>query len=341
MPRNKERRQYRAVIISALCLFIAVLYSSLTYGVFNITAHDVINTLLRINPVKEHDLLLFQFRLPRIVIAGLVGAGLGLTGAVLQGLSRNGLADPGIIGINAGAGLGIVLFMFFFQGSFAGISWLAVLAMPFFGLAGGLGAMLLVWFFSWENGRLNSERFLLTGIAINAGLGAITLYLTLKMNPADFQMVAVWNNGSIWNANWTFITATVPWFVLLLPVLFYKAPMLDLFQLEPSSLRGLGVAVEKEQVILLLVSTGLVGTCVAVAGNISFVGLIIPHIARRLVGIRHHHMMPVCAILGMLLVVTADFIAKNMFAPVEISVGIVISLIGVPYFIYLLYKAKA
>lgn len=338
---SSKERQYRVVIMTAACLLGVVLYFSLTYGIFNITLREVMNTLLRIDPAKEYDLLLFQFRMPRIVIAALVGAGLGLAGVVLQGVSRNGLADPGILGINAGAGLGIVFFLFFVQGNFTGLSWLAVLAMPLFGLAGGLGAMLLVWLFSWENGRLNSERFLLTGIAISAGLSAASLYLTLKMNPADFHMVAVWHTGSIWNANWEFITATLPWFVLLVPILVWKASVLDLFQLEISSVRSLGVAVEKEQIILLLASTGLVGACVAVAGNISFVGLIIPHIAKRLVGIQHKCIIPTAILLGMLLVVAADFVAKNLFAPAEISVGIVISLLGIPYFIYLLYKAKA
>lgn len=338
---SSKERQYRVVIMTAACLLGVVLYFSLTYGIFNITLREVMNTLLRIDPAKEYDLLLFQFRMPRIVIAALVGAGLGLAGVVLQGVSRNGLADPGILGINAGAGLGIVFFLFFVQGNFTGLSWLAVLAMPLFGLAGGLGAILLVWLFSWENGRLNSERFLLTGIAISAGLSAASLYLTLKMNPADFHMVAVWHTGSIWNANWEFITATLPWFVLLVPILIWKASVLDLFQLEISSVRSLGVAVEKEQIILLLASTGLVGACVAVAGNISFVGLIIPHIAKRLVGIQHKCIIPTAILLGMLLVVAADFVAKNLFAPAEISVGIVISLLGIPYFIYLLYKAKA
>lgn len=338
---NSKERQFRAVIATAACLLGIVLYFSLTYGIFTITFREVINTLLRIEPAKEYDLLLFQFRMPRIVIAALVGAGLGLAGVVLQGVSRNGLADPGILGINAGAGLGIVLFLFFVQGNYTALGWLAVLTMPLFGLAGGLGAMLLVWLFSWENGRLNSERFLLTGIAISAGLSAASLYLTLKMNPADFHMVAVWHTGSIWNANWEFITATLPWFVLLVPILVCKASVLDLFQLEISSVRSLGVSVEKEQIILLLASTGLVGACVAVAGNISFVGLIIPHIAKRLVGIQHNRVIPTAIFLGMLLVVTADFAAKNLFAPAEISVGIVISLLGIPYFIYLLYKAKA
>lgn len=334
-------RQYRTVITASLCLLAIVLYFSLTYGIFSITVSDVVTTLLRTDPVREYDLLLFDFRLPRIIIAGLVGAGLGMAGVVLQGISRNGLADPGILGINAGAGLGIVCFLFFGQGSFTGLNWLSALAMPLFGLAGGLGAMLLVWLVSWESSRLNSERFLLTGIAVSAGLSSISLYLTLKMNPADFHMVAVWHTGSIWNANWSFITAAIPWFILLVPVVIYKASVLDLFQLETSSVRSLGVAVEREQIVLLLASTGLIGACVAVAGNISFVGLIIPHIAKRLVGIQHHHVLPTAMLLGMVLVVAADFVAKNLFAPVEISVGIVISLLGIPYFIYLLYKAKA
>jgi iron complex transport system permease protein len=333
-------RRFSSVLLTAVGLLAAAVYLSLSYGMVELSFADVIKTLLGLAASRENDLLIYQFRLPRIITAVLVGCGLGIAGAVFQGISRNGLADPGLLGVNAGAGLAIVVFMFFFHGSFAGISWLGVWAMPLFGLLGGVGAALLIYLLSRSGDRLEPQRFLLTGIALGSGFGALSLYFSLKMNPADFQTATSWSLGSLLYANWQYIAAILPWFLLLVPFILQKADILDLFQLEENSVKSLGVSVGREQAILLLMSTGLVGACVSVAGSIGFVGLIVPHVAKRLIGIRHDRVIPLSAVLGALLVVLADFIAKNAFAPVEIAVGVVISLIGVPYFIYLLFKSK-
>lgn len=339
MLRYSEGR-FVGIMLIILGLLVAAIYMSLSYGVFELTFAEVCKTLFTIQTDGEYNVLIYQFRLPRVLIAGLAGAGLGVAGAVLQGLSRNGLADPGILGINAGAGLGMIIFMFFYQGKFVGTDWLSVMAMPFFGLVGGLAASFLIYLLSWKDGRLDPQRFLLTGIALGSGFGALSLCLTLKMSPADFHAAAIWNIGSLFHANWQYIISILPWFLFLLPITLWKAHILDLFQLEESIVRSLGVAVGKEQTILLLCSTGLVSTCVAVSGNIGFVGLIVPHLAKALVGIHHQRVIPLCAMLGMLFVILADFIAKNIFAPAEVAVGIIIALIGVPYFIYLLFKSK-
>nr|WP_092074586.1 iron ABC transporter permease [Dendrosporobacter quercicolus]NSL49019.1 iron ABC transporter permease [Dendrosporobacter quercicolus DSM 1736]SDN02630.1 iron complex transport system permease protein [Dendrosporobacter quercicolus] len=339
MLKQGEGR-YWAVMLVMGGLVSAFCYASLSYGIIELSFADTVLTLLGLHSTGEHDVLIQQFRLPRLIIAGLAGAGLGVAGAVLQGISRNGLADPGILGINAGAGLAIVLFIFFYHGQMSGSDGLAVLLMPFFGLAGGLAAALFVYLFSWNNGRLDHQRFLLNGIALASGLSALTLYIMLKMNPADFLTATVWSMGSLLNANWQYIIVTLPWFLLLFPVLLHKADMLDLLQLEEISVRSLGISVEREQTLLLVCTTGLVSACVSVAGSIAFVGLIVPHLARRLAGIHYSRIIPLCALLGMLLVIMADFIAKNLFAPAEIAVGIIISLVGAPYFIYLLFTQK-
>lgn len=340
MPRDSGSRFAGIVLIVAGLLAFAC-YISLSSGIFELAFADVGKTLLGIHDTGEYDVLIFEFRLPRLIIAGLVGAGLSIAGAVLQGISRNGLADPGILGINAGAGLAIVLFMFFYQGQLAGTSHLTILAMPFFGLAGGILAALFVYLFSWKGGRLDHQRFLLTGIALASGLSALSLYLMLKMNPADFHTATVWSVGSLLYANWQSIIAVLPWFLLLLPVLLEKAGMLDLLQLEESSVRSLGISVEREQTVILICATGLVSACVSVAGSIGFVGLLVPHLARRLAGIRYNRLIPLCGLLGMLMVIVADCIARIVFAPAEIAVGVVISLVGAPYFIYLMFRSKA
>lgn len=339
MPK-KSASWFRIVLAGSLVLILAAAYVSLTQGMYDMTVLDVVRTLLRIDPVPEHDLVIFDFRLPRVVIAALVGCGLGVAGAVIQGITRNGLADPGILGINAGAGAAIVMFMFVFEGQIKGTGFISVMAMPMFGLAGGLGAAGLLYLFAWRKGTLDPQRLILVGIALGSGLGAVTLYLSLKMNAKDFEMATVWLTGSIWNANWTHILAMLPWLVLLIPLIVRKAHLLDLFQLGEESVKSLGVPLEKERNGLLLCSIGIVSASVSVSGSIGFVGLIAPHIAKRLVGIQHRRVIPLSGAVGMLLVITGDWIAKTVFAPAELPVGIVISIIGVPYFFYLLVRAK-
>lgn len=332
--------RYATVLVVGIAIIFITMYLSLTNGAFDIKVMDVIRTLLRIDPQPDQDLVILEFRLPRIIIALLVGMGLGIAGAVIQSITRNGLADPGILGINSGAGAAMVIFLFFFQGQIKGDGLASIFAMPLFGLMGGLLAAMLIYLFSWKDGRLESQRLLLTGIAIGAGLGAVSLYLTLKMNASDFEMAAVWNSGSIYNANWKYILSIVPWFVFLIPIIVRKSYILDLFHLDEDSVISVGVASEKEKAVLLLCSIGIVSACVSVSGGIGFIGLMAPHIAKRLVGNSHRRIIPVCGIVGAVLVLVSDFIGKTVFAPAELPVGIVIAIIGVPYFIFLLYRKK-
>jgi iron complex transport system permease protein len=333
--------RYITTLLLGLVLVLVVIYISVTNGTYDIAVVDVFKTLFRINPTPEYDLVIFEFRLPRILIAGLVGLGLAIAGTIVQGITKNGLADPGIMGINSGAGTAIVVYIFFYQGKLTGSSWIASFSMPFFGLVGGLASAFFIYLFAWKNGRLDTQRLILCGLAISSGLSAVSLYITLKMNSKDFEMATVWVSGSIWNANWRNILSMLPWFIILLPIILIKSHILDLFQLEESTIKSLGVSTEREKMVLLLSCVGLVGACVSVSGNIGFVGLIAPHIAKRLVGIHHHRVVPISGVIGMLLVLISDFIGKTFFHPVELPIGIVISLIGVPYFIYLLFKSKA
>ena len=340
--RNMTRVAIR--LLSLLFVLLAAGYLHLTNGMFDMSVMEVVKTLLRIDPNDRFDLVIFEFRLPRIVIAALVGVGLAMAGVVLQGITRNGLADPGILGINSGAGAAIVIFMFFFQVQVISAdlsSWVSILIMPIFGFIGGAFAAALIFFFAMKNGRLDMQRLILTGIAINSGFGALSMYISLKMNEKDFESAAVWMNGSIYNANWIFIIAMLPWLIILGFYVYKKAYLLDYFQLEEDGITSLGIAVEKEKIKLLLASVGLVSACVSVSGSIGFIGLMAPHIARQLVGIRHRFIMPVSALIGAALLVFSDFIAKTIFAPSELAVGIIVSIIGIPYFLYLLVKSRA
>ncbi|ARC86319.1 iron-uptake system permease protein feuC [Clostridium argentinense CDC 2741] len=338
--RRDSLRRYSTVIVVSIILILAAMYISISNGTYDISIKDLIDTIFRINPDPNNDLVIFEFRLPRVVIGALVGFGFGIAGTVIQGVTKNGLADPGILGINAGAGMAIVLFMFLFQGNINNTGWFSVFAMPLFGLLGGLTSAILIYIFAWKNGRLDTQRLILVGIAISSGLGAVSLFISLKMNPSDFEMATVWINGSIWNANWKYILSIIPWVVVLFPVILKKAFILDLFQLEENTVKSLGISTEREKAILLLSAIGIVSACVSVSGNIGFVGLLAPHISKSLVGIQHKRAIPVAGLIGMLLVIVSDFIGRTVFAPAELSVGIVISIVGIPYFVYLLLKAK-
>ncbi len=324
----------------ACVLIICGIYVSLTNGTFDLSAADVIRTLLRIHPTKEYDLVIFDFRLPRILIGALVGFGLGIAGAVLQGITKNPLADPGILGIHAAAGASVVIGMFLFHGTFKGSSWMAVMTMPMFGWIGGIAAVVLLYMFARRHGEFDPERLILVGIALGSGFGALTIFISLKMNPQDFEMATVWLSGSIYSATWKHVVTTLPWIVILVPIIWRRAYILDIMQLGEISLKGVGVQPNKERQILLLCCVGLVSACVAVSGSIGFVGLIAPHIARRLVGIHYKYIVPACGLIGMLMVIIGDLIGKTIFAPAQLPVGIVISIIGVPYFLYLLYQAR-
>ncbi len=338
--RRDSLKRYSTVIVVSIILILAAMYISISNGTYDISIKDLIDTIFRINPDPNNDLVIFEFRLPRVVIGALVGFGFGIAGTVIQGVTKNGLADPGILGINAGAGMAIVLFMFLFQGNINNTGWFSVFAMPLFGLIGGLTSAILIYLFAWKNSRLDTQRLILVGIAISSGLGAVSLFISLKMNPSDFEMATVWINGSIWNANWKYILSIIPWVVVLFPVILKKAFILDLFQLEENTVKSLGISTEREKAILLLSAIGIVSACVSVSGNIGFVGLLAPHISKSLVGIQHKRAIPVAGLVGMLLVIVSDFIGRTVFAPAELSVGIVISIVGIPYFVYLLLKAK-
>ncbi|MEN1967933.1 iron ABC transporter permease [Lentibacillus sp. N15] len=337
---KQEKRKFIAFFGIGTFICIVLSYISLVTGTYDMTFKDVWNTLLRNNPQPELDLVILEFRLPRIIIGALVGLGLAVAGTVIQTVSKNGLADPSIIGINAGSGLAIVVFMYFFMGTLTSESLLTALSMPIFGFIGGTGAALIIFILAWEQGKLDPQRLLLLGIAISTGLSSVSLFLSLKMSSSDFDLATVWVTGSIWHANWYYLFAMLPWFIFFLPVILYKAYVLDIFQLQEESVKGLGVQTEKQKILLLLASVGLVAACVSVSGTIGFVGLISPHIARRLIGNKHKYILPLSGVVGMVLVILADLIAKNIVQPAEIPAGIIVAIIGVPYFVYLLFKAK-
>ncbi|WP_432653185.1 FecCD family ABC transporter permease [Salibacterium salarium] len=338
---DMARKRFQRFLLVSMVLFILIVvafFISMNLGTYPLSPLDTFKALIG-SGTEEGSLVLFSFRLPRIVLALLIGTGLAVSGAILQGISQNELAEPGIIGINAGAGLAVVLFISFFEGSTGALGFLSVFAMPFFALLGALLAAFLIYVLAWKQG-ITPVRLILVGIAINAGFNAVLIIFQLRMEPNDFMQATIWLSGSIWGANWSFVLSILPWIVILVPFTLWKAQHLDVLNLGDQVATGLGASVEKERRILLIAAVALAGASVAVGGGIAFLGLVAPHLARRLVGPSHHFLIPTSAIMGALLLLTADTIGKNILAPSEIPVGLVVSALGAPYFIYLLMKTN-
>lgn len=333
--RKTALRNVAVVLIFSVLLILSFIVSMNT-GYSKLSPLDTLRTLFGGGSNKE-NLILFGFRLPRIVISMLVGAGLALSGCIIQGVSRNALADPGLLGINAGAGLTVILFVLFFGSQ----SYLSVFTLPFLALLGGGLAAILIYALAYKReGGLAPIRLILTGVAMQAGLSALTTVLVVKLDETQFDFVATWQTGSIWGSNWKFVLALLPWLLLLIPYVLSKSRALDVLSLGDDIAYGLGASVEKERRRLLVSAVALAASCVAVSGSISFVGLIAPHLARRLVGPRHRILLPVCALAGAVLVSVSDTVARVIAQPFEIPTGIMVAIIGAPYFLYLLVKNK-
>ncbi|CAH1221245.1 Iron-uptake system permease protein FeuC [Paenibacillus plantiphilus] len=335
---ERRMRKRGVVVLSILgALIVATFIISINTGYVRLGPLELLQTLFGGGTAKQ-DLILFQFRLPRIVISVLVGAGLAVSGCVMQGVSRNALADPGILGINAGAGLMVMLFIAFYPTTAAApVFLLPVLAL----LGAGLTALLIYTLSYKRHEGLSPTRLLLTGIAVAAGISAATIVITLSLTPEKYQFVAVWMAGSIWGSNWRFVLALLPWIVILLPFVFIKARVLNVLNLGDSTATGLGASVPREQLLLLAAAVGLAASCVAVSGGIGFVGLIGPHLARRLVGPKHQLLLPTAALTGSLLVIISDTLGRWIIQPSEIPAGIIVAVLGAPYFLYLLARSRA
>jgi iron complex transport system permease protein len=323
------------VILVLLLLVVGTSLVSLNLGFIRISPLEVLQTVIG-QGTAQQALVLFQFRLPRIVLALLVGMGLALSGAILQGISQNALADPGILGINAGAGLGVIGLLLFYRTTASAPPML----LPMVAFVGALLAALLVYVLARKDGIVTPSRLLLVGIAVNAGIGAAMLVLSMRMDRQLYSFAVAWLSGSIAGTSWRSVVALAPWIVILAPLSWASARALNVLSLGDAMATGLGVAVARQRLVLIGMATALAGASVAVSGGIGFVGLVGPHLARRLVGPNHRVMLPVALLSGALLMVVADTLARNLLAPVELPVGVVVAAIGAPYFLYLLAQTK-
>ncbi|MEK4221161.1 iron ABC transporter permease [Bacillus sp. FSL W8-0116] len=332
---KRKRVIWITTVFIILILFTILI--SLQLGSFSIKPWEVVQTFLG-QGTRKQEIVLFSMRLPRIVMAILVGTALAVSGAILQSITKNDLADPGIMGISSGAALAVVMYIYFMNGNvYDGVSNLTIWTMPVVAFFGSILGAVLIYLFAWKKG-INPTRLILIGIGINSAFQALMIIFQLRFTTQEFNRVMVWISGSIWGTSWIYVITILPWIIVFLFFAIYKARFLDVFLLGDHLSIGLGVQVEKARRILILFAVALAGVATSVAGTISFLGLISSHIARKLVGPKHKLLLPVSALVGTLLLLISDTIARNIVAPAEIPVGIVVSIIGVPYFLYLMVK---
>jgi iron complex transport system permease protein len=332
----EKEHKFRLILAAAFALLIFTFMFSMNTGASSMSPGEVWQTFLG-SGTYQQNLILYEFRLPRMVLSVLVGMGLAVSGCVLQSVSRNALAEPGILGINAGAGLAILFFVSFIPTGVLSAAYFV----PLFALTGALLASLVIYALAFKREEgIMPTRLILTGVAIQAGINAAMIVLTLRLTPERYETVALWLAGYIGTTSWDYVFALLPWLIIIFPFVYSKVNVLNILNLGDQLAIGLGTDLEKERRLLLFAAVCLSAASVSVSGSISFVGLIAPHLARQLIGGKHQYYIPVAALLGGLLVLLGDTLGRALLGSAEIPAGIVVAVIGAPYFLYLLSRSK-
>lgn len=279
--------------------------------------------------------IVLNIRLPRVILAGLVGASLAVAGATFQGLFRNPLADPYIIGVSSGAALGAsIAIVTGLSLGFAGFG-----AVPIMAFAGGLAAIILVYQLSRTGNVVPVMTLLLAGIAVNAFLSALVSLFVFFAGERMHQVV-FWMMGGLGGARWSYIRGMIPYVLVGFLVIYFFARELNALLLGEDTAHYLGIETEKIKKIFLVAASLLVSAAVSTSGIIGFVGLVVPHMVRLIAGPDHHFLLPASALTGAILLIGADMLARTVIAPTELPVGIITALLGAPFFLYLLRKQK-
>lgn len=334
-----KKAKYKIAVLVCIVLLLLTVIISLMVGSYQMTPGEVIGTFLG-NGDSMQRFTIYELRLPRVVLAVIVASALGVSGGVLQAVTRNPLSEPGMIGINAGAALFVVLWIS--AGTSAYYSELAAskaFFMPVLAIVGSLLTVAFIYLFSYKRG-IRPVRFILTGVGVNAGITAVISFYQLNMSKGDYNQVLTWTNGSLWGSSWNYIIITLPLILVLIFFILFRSKVLDVLALGDELAMGVGVSLQREVLFFLILSSCLAAIATSVAGNIAFLGLLGPQIAKRLAGPSHRKMLPLSAGVSAVILVAADTAARNLFSPIEIPVGIIVSIVGVPYFIYIMLKGK-
>ena len=330
----QKSRKVSMTLAGLALLILFTLIISLGLGASSLSYNRLLPTFFGEGTFKE-EFVLFSIRLPRIIITLLAGFALALSGAILQGITRNDLADPGIIGINSGAGVAVAIFFLFVPIEAGKLTYL----IPVVAFIGAMLTAAVIYMFSYRRGvGLIPMRLVLVGVGFSMALSGIMIVLISSAEQEKVSFISRWLAGNIWGTDWIFIYSILPWLLILIPFALYKARRLDLLGLSEGVTIGLGVSINRERIVLLVAAVALASAAVSVAGSIAFIGLMAPHIARALVGPRNAASLPVSILTGGWLLLLADTIGRNIADPNGIPAGVIAALIGAPYFIYLLLK---
>ncbi|MEA2523290.1 MAG: heme transport system permease protein [Thermomicrobiales bacterium] len=282
----------------------------------------------------QQDAIVWAIRLPRVVTAVLVGSALAVSGAALQGMFRNPLADPGLIGVSSGAALGAVTSVAL------GISFLGLATMPVAAFLGGMTTAITVYLISRHNGRTEIVTLVLTGIALNTIAGAGTGLLTYVASDQQLRAIVFWSLGSLGGATWKGVLATLPFVGVGLIFVPRWGQALNLFVLGEREAHHLGVDTERVRLELIVLTALMTGAAVAVAGVVGFVGLIVPHLIRLVAGPDHRIVLPASALFGASLLLLADLLARTIVAPAELPLGVLTALAGGPFLLVLMLRTR-
>ena len=320
---------FRAIgfYVVTLSLMVLLFGLSIRLGTYTLSFEEI---WAAFQPDDKNYFTLMEYRLPRAVLAILLGGALAISGVLVQSVVRNPLASPDILGINNAAGLVAVSVLMFLPN-------LAFYWMPIFAFLGGVLSFVILWIVCGFNFR--PIKMAIIGVALSALWAAISHYLMLT-NPVEINTAMLWLTGSLWGRSWSYLNVVLPWLVVLLPLPFIFCRDLDTLGLGENKASTLGVTVNKVQISVLVLAVALSTIAVAICGPIAFLGLVAPHLARRLVGGRHRTLLPAALIIGALLLQLSDILARVIDPPTELPAGILTAIIGAPYFFYLLMRTK-
>jgi ABC-type Fe3+-siderophore transport system permease subunit len=312
---------------TALLLLIVLAAVSVSVGAVPIPARQIVPALL--DPQHPSYFIVHQIRLPRILVGLLAGFGLAVGGVILQSLIRNPLASPDVIGLTKGAGRAAAAVIFL-------VPKAPGYALPIAAFAGAVGAFLILILLS-RRLTLSPASLALVGVAMGAVFQACTQYL-IVMHPTNVNMALLWLAGSLWGRGWNEMLALLPWIAILLPLAWLSYAKLNIFQLGDETSVSLGLGIKRERFWLMLLAVALAGISVSAVGAIGFIGLLAPHMARRLGGGRHQWLLPLAALIGADLMLLGDCLGRIIIIPREVPVGVMTAIIGAPYFVYLLRR---
>lgn len=327
--------------LTALLLVVSLI--SLGVGASGASLWSALGHLARGDEISTRDaVILFDVRLPRLALGIIVGASLAVSGAVMQGLFRNPLADPGLVGVGAGAGLGAITAIVL-----GGLLPLALqeafgfYLVPLAAFFGGWATTMLLYRISTSRGRTSVAVMLLGGIALGALAGAVSGVLIYMANDAQLRDLTFWGLGSLAGATWSKLMIAAPLILLALAATPFLARSLNGLALGEGPAAHLGIAVQRMKNISILTVAAATGAAVAVSGGIGFVGIVVPHLLRIPIGPDHRYLLPCAALLGATLLIAADMIARTIIAPAELPIGIVTATLGGPFFLWILLRNRS